>query len=72
LAFDCSPRMLACADIWNLITKAGRLDLPFNPSGTTENSRPGLPSWIVILKSVLGDVLPPGYGSLRIALRKKI
>src|SRR6266566_735792 len=35
LAFDCSPRMLARADIWNLITKAGRLDLAFNPSGTT-------------------------------------
>ncbi len=35
LAFDCSPQMLARADIWNLITKAGRLDLAFNPSGTT-------------------------------------
>jgi len=35
LAFDCSPQMLARADIWNLVTKAGRLDLAFNPSGTT-------------------------------------
>ncbi len=35
LAFDCSPQMLARGDIWNLITKAGRLDLAFNPSGTT-------------------------------------
>ncbi len=35
LAFDCSPQMLARADIWNLITKAGRVDLAFNPSGTT-------------------------------------
>lgn len=35
LSFDCSPQMLARADIWNLITKAGRVDLAFNPSGTT-------------------------------------
>jgi hypothetical protein len=35
LAFDCSPQMLARGDIWNLITKAGRVDLAFNPSGTT-------------------------------------
>src|SRR5437867_10212274 len=35
LAFDCSPQMLARADIWNLITAAGRLDLAFRPSGTT-------------------------------------
>ncbi len=35
LAFDCSPQMLARADIWNLVTKAGRLDLAFNPPGTT-------------------------------------
>lgn len=35
LPFDCSPQMLARADIWNLITKAGRLDLAFTPSGTT-------------------------------------
>jgi len=35
LVFDCSPQMLARADIWNLITNAGRLDLAFIPSGTT-------------------------------------
>src|SRR6266581_6898615 len=35
LAFDCSPQMLARADIWNLVTKAGRLDLAFTPSGTS-------------------------------------
>jgi len=34
LAFDCSPQMLARAEIWNLVTKAGRLDLAFQPSGT--------------------------------------
>lgn len=35
LAFDCSAQMLARADIWNLITNAGRLDLAFQPSGTS-------------------------------------
>jgi transcriptional regulator with XRE-family HTH domain len=35
LPFDCSPQMLGRAEIWNLITKAGRLDLAFQPSGTT-------------------------------------
>jgi transcriptional regulator with XRE-family HTH domain len=34
LPFDRSPQMLARADVWNLITKAGRLDLAFQPSGT--------------------------------------
>jgi hypothetical protein len=34
LAFDCSAPMLARADIWSLITEAGRLDLAFRPSGT--------------------------------------
>ena len=35
LVFDCSPQMLARADSWNLITNAGRLDVAFQPSGTT-------------------------------------
>jgi hypothetical protein len=34
LAFDCSPSMLERADLWNLITTAGRLDVAFRPSGT--------------------------------------
>ena len=34
LAFDCSPRTLANAEIWNLVTDAGRLDVAFKPSGT--------------------------------------
>jgi len=34
LVFDCSPQMLVRADIWNLVTKAGRLDIAFKPSGT--------------------------------------
>ena len=35
LVFDCSAPMLARADIWTLITNAGRLDLAFQPSGTS-------------------------------------
>lgn len=34
LPFDCSPAMLARADLWSLVTSAGRLDLAFRPSGT--------------------------------------
>jgi hypothetical protein len=34
LAFDCSPAALARADLLNLVTSAGRLDVAFNPSGT--------------------------------------
>lgn len=34
LAFDCSPSLLARADLWNLTTAAGRLDVAFVPSGT--------------------------------------
>jgi hypothetical protein len=34
LPFDCSAVTLARADLWNLVTAAGRLDVAFNPSGT--------------------------------------
>lgn len=34
LPFDCSPSMLARADLWNLVTSAGRLDIAFTPAGT--------------------------------------
>ena len=34
LPFDCSPPMLARAELWNLVTSAGRLDVAFAPSGT--------------------------------------
>jgi hypothetical protein len=34
LAFDCSAKALGRSDMWNLITKAGRIDLAFAPSGT--------------------------------------
>lgn len=34
LVFDCSPATLSRANIWNLVTMAGRLDLDFQPSGT--------------------------------------
>ncbi len=34
LAFDCSVAMLERAEMWNLVTAAGRLDIAFVPSGT--------------------------------------
>lgn len=34
LAFDCSAVTLGRADLWNLVTRAGRLDIAFVPSGT--------------------------------------
>ncbi|HWP59338.1 MAG TPA: hypothetical protein VNL14_15700 [Candidatus Acidoferrales bacterium] len=35
LAFDCSAQALSRAEMWNLVTAAGRLDIAFTPSGTT-------------------------------------
>ena len=35
LAFDFTARVLANAELWNLVTSAGRLDIAFVPSGTT-------------------------------------
>lgn len=35
LPWDCSAPMIARADVWNLVTAAGRLDLAFVPSGTS-------------------------------------
>lgn len=34
LAFDCSAAMLDRAEMWNLVTAHGRLDISFVPSGT--------------------------------------
>jgi len=34
LAFDCTATMLGRADLWNLVTSAGRLDIAFRPTGT--------------------------------------
>ena len=34
LPFDCSAEALGRAELWNLITSAGRLDVAFVPSGT--------------------------------------
>ncbi|HVM00129.1 MAG TPA: hypothetical protein VM324_12630 [Egibacteraceae bacterium] len=34
LAFDCSGEALARADIWNLVTDHGRVDISFAPAGT--------------------------------------
>lgn len=35
LPFDCSAASLARAELWNLVTDAGRVDLVFTPAGTT-------------------------------------
>lgn len=34
LPFDCSAVMLGRAEIWSLVTRAGRVDIAFVPSGT--------------------------------------
>lgn len=34
LPFDCSAAMLRRAEMWDLVTEAGRLDIAFAPSGT--------------------------------------
>jgi hypothetical protein len=34
LEFDCTAAFLAQAQMWNLVTDAGRLDIAFTPSGT--------------------------------------
>jgi hypothetical protein len=34
LPFECSPAMLSRAELWNLVTSAGRVDVAFAPSGT--------------------------------------
>ncbi|CAN5701965.1 hypothetical protein BH23GEM9_BH23GEM9_20090 [soil metagenome] len=35
LAFDRSAAMLSRAELWNLVTAAGRIDVVFQPSGTS-------------------------------------
>jgi hypothetical protein len=35
LAFDCSAAALKRATMWNLVTDAGRVDIAFEPAGTT-------------------------------------
>jgi hypothetical protein len=34
LKFDCSAQALARAEMWNLVTSAGRIDVAFAPTGT--------------------------------------
>ena len=34
LAFDCSAEMLGRAEMWNLVTSAGRIHVAFRPAGT--------------------------------------
>ncbi len=34
LAFECTAENLKQADLWNLVTSAGRIDIAFKPAGT--------------------------------------
>jgi hypothetical protein len=34
LAFDCTAEMLERADVWNLVTSVGRVDILFSPAGS--------------------------------------
>ncbi|MBA3854628.1 MAG: hypothetical protein C0503_09440 [Gemmatimonas sp.] len=34
LPFDCSPQALARAEVWNLVTTVGRVDVLFSPAGS--------------------------------------
>ena len=34
LTFDCSAAMLSRVNMWNLVTRAGRVDVAFKPAGT--------------------------------------
>jgi endonuclease YncB( thermonuclease family) len=34
LAFECSAQALGRANLWNLVTSVGRLDVAFTPAGT--------------------------------------
>lgn len=63
LPFDCSAATLARADLWNLVTAAGRMDVAFTPSGTRgfEDLRRGAIQFEVfgveILVSDLRDII---------------
>lgn len=35
IGFDCSAKNLMQAEMWNLVTSAGRIDIAFNPAGTS-------------------------------------
>jgi len=63
LPFDCSAQLLARAEIWNLTTAAGRLDVAFTPSGTAgyEDLAPGAVRFTVygveLLAARLEDII---------------
>jgi len=60
LPFDCRAATLARADLWNLVTAAGRLDIAFTPSGTRgfEDLRPGAIRFEVFGVEILASDLP--------------
>lgn len=63
LSFDCSAEALRQAEMWNLITSAGRLDIAFKPAGTMgykdleENAIHfqvyGIDLWVADLKDIV-------------------
>jgi hypothetical protein len=66
LAFDCSPETLERAETWNLVTRHGRLDISFTPSGT--RGYPDLVRGAVTFR--LGDIDVP-VASLLDVIRSK-
>lgn len=63
LSFDCSAETLRQAEMWNLTTSAGRIDIAFVPAGTTgfqdlkENAIQfqvyGIDLWVADLKDIV-------------------
>ena len=60
LPFDCGAATLARADLWNLVTAAGRLDIAFTPSGTRgfEDLQSGAIRFDVFGVEILASDLP--------------
>lgn len=66
LSFDCTGTTLARADLWNLVTAAGRVDLVFHPAGIESYQR-------LLAGAVRFDISGRGVlaASLRDILRSK-
>ncbi len=63
LAFDCSATTLGRADMWNLVTSAGRIDIAFKPAGTegfddiARNAEKFKVYGVVFLAASLSDII---------------
>ena len=63
LAFDCSATRLGRADMWNLVTSAGRIDIAFKPAGTegfddiARNAEKFKAYGVVFLAASLSDII---------------